>query len=95
MITLDFVRAMRAKRMTAMADPKADYWTVSDVAEYWGVTPQTIRSYRARKRGEVPPEDRMFGRSPVWRPATIIDFERPGQGARTDLKQSDTSSSDD
>lgn len=67
------------------ADPNADYWTVADVAAYWGVSPQTIRTYRSRRRGELPKEDRMFGRSPVWRPATIIDFERPGQGRRTDL----------
>ncbi|WP_411091390.1 helix-turn-helix transcriptional regulator [Streptomyces sp. 049-1] len=68
-----------------MADPEADYWTISDVAEYWGVTPQTIRTYRARGRGELPPADRAFGRSPAWRPQTITGFTRPGQGARTDL----------
>ncbi|MEU8031313.1 MarR family transcriptional regulator [Streptomyces sp. NPDC049099] len=67
------------------ADPKAEYWSVADVAAYWGVSPQTIRTYRSRKRGELPKEDAVFGRSPVWRPATIIDFVRPGQGARTDL----------
>lgn len=68
-----------------MADPKADYWTIDDVADHWGVKPQTIRAYRARNRGELPPPDRVFGRSPVWRPATIEAFVRPGQGARTDL----------
>lgn len=68
-----------------MADVNADYWAISDVAEYWGVAPQTIRTYRARGRGELPPEDRKFGRSPAWRPQTIIRFVRPGQGARTDL----------
>lgn len=68
-----------------MADMDADYWTISDVAEYWGVTPQTIRTYRSRGRGELPPEDRTFGRSPAWRPQTITRFVRPGQGARTDL----------
>lgn len=68
-----------------MADLNADYWTISDVASYWGVTVQTIRTYRTRGRGELPAEDRMFGRSPAWRPQTIVDFVRPGQGARTDL----------
>ena len=67
------------------ADPNADYWTVADVAAYWGVSPQTIRTYRSRGRGEIPKEDQTFGRSPVWKPATIIGFERPGQGKRTDL----------
>ncbi|MFD5862641.1 helix-turn-helix transcriptional regulator [Streptomyces chartreusis] len=68
-----------------MADVNADYWTIDDVAEHWGVTPQTIRTYRSRKRDELPPHDRMFGRSPAWRPQTIVGFVRPGQGARTDL----------
>lgn len=68
------------------ADPEAEYWTVADIAEHWGVTPQTIRTYRSRGRGELPPEDAIFGRSPVWRPATILEFQRPGRGARTDLR---------
>jgi hypothetical protein len=80
---MDFVRLIATMR--PMADPNADYWTVSDIAEYWDVSPQTIRSYRSRGRGELPQEDKVFGRSPVWRPATIINFQRPGQGARTDL----------
>jgi hypothetical protein len=81
---MDFVRAIATMRL--MADPNADYWTVNDIAEYWGVTTQTVRTYRSRKRGELPEPDRIFGRSPVWKPATIINFVRPGQGARTDLK---------
>lgn len=68
-----------------MPDPRDDYWTIADVAAYWGVTEQTIRSYRSRGRGELPPADKMFQRSPAWRPGTIISFQRPGQGARTDL----------
>ncbi|MCC3652711.1 helix-turn-helix domain-containing protein [Streptomyces sp. S07_1.15] len=68
-----------------MPDPNADYWTVQDVADHWGVKPQTIRAYRTRKRGELPKEDAVFGRSPVWKPATILNFQRPGQGKRTDL----------
>lgn len=68
-----------------MADPEADYWGIADVAAYWRVRPQTIRAYRSRGRGELPPPDNEFSRSPVWRPATITGFERPGQGARTDL----------
>ncbi|MGW4042969.1 helix-turn-helix transcriptional regulator [Streptomyces sp. NPDC004721] len=70
-----------------MADPNADYWTVQDIAEYWNVAPQTVRTYRSRKRGELPEPDNVFGRSPVWKPATIINFQRPGQGARTDLRE--------
>ena len=66
-------------------DPEADYWTVDDVAAFLGVTPATIRTYRSRNRGELPPEDRKFGRSPVWKPATITSFSRLGQGHRSDL----------
>ena len=83
---LDFVYATSTGEPMA-ADSNADYWTVADIAEHWGVTPQTIRTYRSRKRGELPEPDNVFGRSPVWKPATIINFQRPGQGARTDLAE--------
>lgn len=66
-------------------DPSADYWDMRDIAAYWGVTYETVRTYRARGRGELPPHDHTFGRSPVWRPDTIIKHPRPGRGARTDL----------
>lgn len=70
-----------------MADPNAEYWTVAEIAEHWGVKEQTVRSYRSRKRGELPEPDRIYGRTPLWKPATIIGFVRPGQGARTDLPE--------
>ena len=82
-VAIDFVYVMTTGR--DVADPNADYWTVADIAEYWHVAPQTVRTYRSRKRGELPEPDNVFGRSPVWKPATIINFVRPGQGARTDL----------
>jgi hypothetical protein len=82
---LDFVDTTTTTRRT-MADPEAEYWTIPDIADHWGVSPQTIRSYRSRGRGELPPEDRMFGRTPAWKPKTILGFQRPGKGARTDLK---------
>ncbi|MGW2223814.1 hypothetical protein [Streptomyces formicae] len=69
----------------AQADVDADYWTVADVAAHWRIATQTVRTYRSRKRGELPEPDHRYGRTPLWRPATIIGFERPGQGARTDL----------
>lgn len=68
-----------------MADPNAEYWTITEIAEHWGVKESTVYSYRSRKRGELPEPDHKYGRTPLWRPATIIGFERPGQGARTDL----------
>lgn len=85
---LDLVHATGTMSLMAdlTADPADDYWTIDNVAAYWHVAPQTIRTYRSRRRGELPEPDRMFGRSPVWRPSTIIEFQRPGRGARTDLK---------
>ncbi len=49
-VALDFVYATSTGE-TMAADPNADYWTVADIADHWGVTPQTIRTYRSRKRG--------------------------------------------
>ena len=88
--TLDFVYVTPTEE--EMADPNADYWTVADIADHWGVTPQTVRTYRSRGRGELPEPDNVFGRSPVWKPATILNFQRPGQGARTDLSKKEQTS---
>lgn len=77
------------------ADLSADYWDTADVAAYCGVTPQSVRTYRSRGRGEMPEPDRIFVRTPTWRPATIINFKRPGQGARTDLKDSPPATSEE
>jgi hypothetical protein len=71
-----------------VADAQADYWTMNNVADHWGVKIETVRTYRKRGRGELPDEDRMFGQSPAWKPSTIIAFQRPGKGARTDLLSS-------
>ncbi|MFJ9420710.1 helix-turn-helix transcriptional regulator [Streptomyces sp. NPDC101249] len=72
-----------------MADPDAEYWTVDDIAEHWSVKVGTVRSYRSRKKGELPEPDQVYGRTPLWKPSTIIDFKRPGQGARTDLSDTE------
>ncbi|MFE5368172.1 helix-turn-helix transcriptional regulator [Streptomyces mirabilis] len=77
-----------------MPDPNAEYWTVAEIAEHWGVKEQTVRSYRSRKRGELPDPDRIYGRTPLWKPVTIINFVRPGQGARTDLRDEAESTED-
>lgn len=87
--TIDFVYVKPTEE--EMADPNAEYWTVADIAEHWGVKVATVRAYRSRKRGELPHPDHIYGRTPLWRPATIISFDRPGQGARTDLKNSEES----
>ncbi|WP_435108103.1 hypothetical protein [Nocardiopsis synnemataformans] len=71
---------------TSQPDPDAEYWTINDIAAYWGIKPQTVRWYRARPNGYLPPQDDYFGRTPVWKPKTVIDFQRAGQGKRTDLE---------
>ncbi|MDT0377264.1 MarR family transcriptional regulator [Streptomyces sp. DSM 42041] len=65
------------------ADPNTDYWMTADIAEHLGVKVETVRVYRTR--GDLPEPDRMFGRTPAWRPETILNWQRPGRGARTDL----------
>jgi predicted DNA-binding transcriptional regulator AlpA len=47
----------------------ADWWTAEDCAAYLDITPSTWRAYVSRE--QAPQPERMFGRSPTWRPATI------------------------
>lgn len=70
-----------------LADPKAPYWTMDDIAEYWGIKPGTVRDYRYKTehpkpgRGPLlPPNDDKIGINPVWFPSTIISFDRSGKG---------------
>jgi hypothetical protein len=67
---------------------------MDDVAAHIGVDVKTVRRYRSRAlaNGGLPKEDRMFGQSPAWKPATIIKWHengRPGAGKRTDLAASE------
>ena len=63
-------------------DPEADWWVPEDVAAYLGVTAKTVASYKARE--QMPEPDRLFGRTPAWKPARIIEWHehRPGHGGR-------------
>ena len=65
-------------------DPKAEWWTTSDVAEYLGVQVATVTNYR--KREQMPPPDMTLGRTHVWRPSRIVEWyrsrPRPGVGGR-------------
>jgi predicted DNA-binding transcriptional regulator AlpA len=63
-------------------DAAAEWWTTSDVAAYLGVSVGTVSTYRAR--GQMPAPDNTVGRTHVWRPARIIDWNesRPGHGGR-------------
>lgn len=73
-------------------DPEAQWWTLADVAAYLGVKLETVHRYRKRPRdkGGLPPEDDKVSRTPVYYPATVIEWnerERAGKGARTDLNR--------
>jgi predicted DNA-binding transcriptional regulator AlpA len=65
-------------------DPDAGWWTTTDVASYLGLRVATISSYR--NRGQMPEPDLTIGRTPAWRPQTIIEWHgarpRPGIGGR-------------
>lgn len=65
----------------------AEQWSVADVAEHLGVSPATVRSYAAR--GQMPAPDGRIGRSPWWWSTTITQWDRPGQGRRTDRLATD------
>lgn len=63
-------------------DPDAEWWTTSDVAAYLGVAVSTVSTYRHRK--QMPQPAQTVGRTHMWRPARIIEWNesRPGHGGR-------------
>ena len=67
-----------------MSDPL----TVAQVAEYLGLSVRTVETYRNDGRM---PEQTMVGRTPTWTREQIDQWQanRPGRGARTDLRGRD------
>lgn len=65
-----------------------DVLTVAQVAEYLGLSVRTVETYRADGRL---PEPTMVGRTPTWTREQIDQWQanRPGRGARTDLRGRD------
>lgn len=61
------------------------YLSLAEVAERIGVQPATLSRYR------LPEPDAVIGGRRGWTPATIDlwNANRPGRGARTDLKPAD------
>ncbi|MEU2002086.1 helix-turn-helix transcriptional regulator [Rhodococcus sp. NPDC019627] len=61
------------------------YLSRGEVAEYLGISLNTIKGYD--RRGYLPPPDARIGRSFGWLRETIDEWllTRPGAGARTDL----------
>lgn len=77
------IRVHKARDLTSgcwrvVEELTRDQWDVARVAEHLGVSPATVRAYRAR--GQMPDEDGRLGRSPWWWSDTITEWERPGQG---------------
>ena len=66
----------------------SDVLTVAQVAEYLGLSVRTVETYRADGRL---PEPTMVGRTPTWTREQIDQWQanRPGRGARTDLRGRD------
>lgn len=71
--------------VTSEPDPDVEWWTTTDVATYLGVRVGTVSTYR--KRGQMPAPDLTVGRTHMWRPGRIIEWQssrpRPGVGGRT------------
>ncbi len=67
-------------------DLPTDWWTTEDVLAFLKsagapVGRATWAAYVSR--GQAPAPDRMFGRSPAWRPAVVRDWQasRPRRGS--------------
>lgn len=50
-------------------DPEAEWWTADDVAAYLGVARSTVHAYKVR--AQMPGPDQQYGKTPLWRPASI------------------------
>lgn len=59
----------------AAPDPKAEWWTTTEVAAYLGVGVPTVSAYRSRRQMPLP--DQTIGRTHMWRPERIIKWRHP------------------
>lgn len=62
-----------------------EWWSAKECAAHWGITPRTFRDYA--RAGRAPRYRRRNPETGVqeWDAAEVRRYERPGQGARTDL----------
>lgn len=49
--------------------PQKRLYTLTEIADILGVETSTLTAYRAR--GRMPAPDEQYGRTPLWKPATI------------------------
>jgi hypothetical protein len=64
-----------------------DWWSTDDVLRYLKLEGAPVQRYTWLgyvSRGEAPPADRRFGRSPAWLPETIRNWHsgRPRKGTK-------------
>ena len=57
--------------MSAMTEERL--LTISEVAEILGIRESSVRGYKAR--GQMPPPDRQYGRTPLWLERTIREWK--------------------
>lgn len=62
----------------------AEAWTADECAAAWGVKPSTWRAYVATGRAPKPLPGYDEQRRRRWGVDEVRNFNRPGQGARTD-----------
>lgn len=66
-----------------MKEQQVEEWTSDQCAAEWSVKVRTWHGYVAK--GKAPKPIRHVNRTPVWSADQVRDWERPGQGARTDI----------
>lgn len=76
-------------RCVVMSTAVQNYLDLTDIAELWGIDPATARKYH--QQGHLPQPDARTGLKTEkprygWLPETIAAYQRPGRGARTDLR---------
>jgi len=61
-----------------------EWWTTAEIAEYLGITVKSVNNYVSRRRptgNPIPLPDRRYGRTGVWRPVRITEWNATRQGS--------------
>lgn len=62
-------------------------WNADQCAYVWGITPSTWRAYVGTGRAPQPLPGYDTDRRRQWDADAVMAWQRPGQGARTDLQK--------